>query len=120
MKSPRLSKIIDGYTIAAEARRLSPHTLADYRRTFNKFVTFLNADPVFTAIDLATLQRFFAELPDRLSQKTVLNIHTGLSALWAWALDQHLVDENIVRRIKLDKPEDRVIVPFSEMESKRC
>lgn len=118
MKSPRLSKIIDGYTIAAEARRLSPHTLDDYRRTFDKFTAYLETDLHFNSIDQQTVERFLAQLPTTLSAKTVLNIHTGLSALWTWCVDQGLADENIVRRIKIEKPEDRLIVPFTETEIK--
>lgn len=58
-KTPRLSKILDGYTIAAEVRRLSPHTLADYSRTFDKLQAFLVDDVPFGSIDLQTLQHFF-------------------------------------------------------------
>ena len=39
-----LSQAIDGYTIAANARRLSTHTLADYSTTFRKLAQYLKTD----------------------------------------------------------------------------
>ena len=38
------SKAIDGYLIAANARRLSAHTLADYSTTFRKPAQHLKTD----------------------------------------------------------------------------
>ena len=38
------SKAIDGYLIAAHARRLSSHTLADYSTTFRKLAQHLRND----------------------------------------------------------------------------
>jgi hypothetical protein len=35
-----LSEAIEGYFVAAHARRLSPHTLQDYDTTFRKFEAF--------------------------------------------------------------------------------
>jgi len=53
-----------------------------------------------------------------LSKKTILNYHTGLSALWNWSCAEGIVDENIVRRIKPPKPEQRVISPYTLEEVK--
>src|SRR5574337_758187 len=99
MKSPKLSHIIEWYTTAAEARRISPRTLADYANTFRKLIAFLG-DPAFAAIDVRMLEKFFAQLPTALSDKTVLNYHIGLSALWTWAVKAGYAAKHIVREIE--------------------
>jgi hypothetical protein len=40
-----LSRAIEGYFIAAHARRLSRHTLRDYDNTFRRFEEFLGRNP---------------------------------------------------------------------------
>ena len=45
-----LSQIIQGYTLNAQARQLSPHTLTDYHNTFRKLAAFLETDPPFDQI----------------------------------------------------------------------
>jgi site-specific recombinase XerD len=86
-KSIRLSKAIEGYFITAHARRLSSHTLADYDNTFRRFEAFLAEDPPIHSITAGDIRSFFHSL-DGLSAKTLLNYHTGLSALWTWAKKQ--------------------------------
>jgi hypothetical protein len=36
------SQALEGYFLHADARRLSPHTIADYANTFRKFQQFLD------------------------------------------------------------------------------
>jgi len=110
-----LSMIITGFSLAQHARRLSEHTLADYSNTFRKFQRFLGNDPNFLEITQAQVAAFLASQPD-LSRKTVLNYHTGLSALWSWACAEGLANQNPLRLIERPKPEQRVILPFSESD----
>ncbi len=117
MNSPTLSQCIEGYLIAAQARRLSPNTLADYTNSFRRLQRFLNADPPINAIDVKTLTHFMASL-DGLSKKTGRNIHTSLSSLWNWALAEKLVASNIVREIPAPEPEQRAIVPMTQDDMK--
>ena len=44
------SQIVDGYLLATNARRLSPHTIRDYITTFNKFIRCLDDDPIVESI----------------------------------------------------------------------
>ncbi len=115
MKQPKLSTIIQWYITAAEARRISPRTLADYANTFRKLQAFIG-DPVFLSLDVRTVERFFAQLPTSLSDKTVLNYHIGLSALWTWAVKADYADRHVLREITPPKKEERVIVPFTQEE----
>ena len=114
MKSITLSHAIAGYQLAAEARHLSPHTLADYQNTFHKLQAFLVQDLPIAAIDRATLQRFLAS--QAVSNKTVLNYHTGLSALWTWALAERLVEDNPLHAIERPKPQKPDIIPLTELD----
>jgi hypothetical protein len=75
-----LSQAIEGYFVAAHARRLSRHTLRDYDTTFQRFEAFLGRDPPIAEIGPGEVTAFLGSL-DHLSAKTLLNNHTGLAAL---------------------------------------
>jgi len=107
-----LSQALEGYLLHADARRLSPHTIADYTNTFRKFQQFLGADPSLAAITADQIRAFFASC-DHLSKKTLLNYHTGLSALWTWATDEGFVEHHIVQKIKRPNPEKPAIKPYT-------
>jgi integrase/recombinase XerC/integrase/recombinase XerD len=110
------SKAVDGYFLYAHSRRLSKHTISDYRYTFRRFQRFLAPeDPPIDEITLDVFEAFFAGL-NGLSKKTVLNYHTGLSALWTWAKKRGIVDEHVVRRFDPPKPRQPVIEVFTEEE----
>lgn len=110
-----LSNAIDGYLIAARARRLSPHTLSDYQTTYRALERYLGGRTPLAAIAARDLQAFLASL-DHLAAKTLLNYHTGLSALWTWALAEGLVDRHIVHDIPRPKPEKPDIVPLTKQD----
>jgi integrase/recombinase XerD len=117
MDQIQFSKAIEGYTLYAQARRLSIHTIADYHNTFHKFSNYLADDPPLVAITANDVRNFFAS-QHNLSKKTIRNYHTGLSALWTWAVRERIAEQNIVREVIPPKEEDRVIVPFSEQDVK--
>lgn len=109
------SQAVDGYFLAAQARHLSSHTLADYSVTFNKFTLFHN-DPPFAGITHHHVEDFIRV--QTVSNKTLLNYLIGLSALWHWALNEHLVPENIIQRVRKPKPEKPAISELSLSEIK--
>ena len=106
-----LSQAISGYQLDAAARHLSRHTLADYNNTFAKFMDYLDDDPTIDSISSTLVKSFLASRS--VSKKTVLNYHTGLSALWAWAVDADLVEINILHTVQRPRPEKRVINELS-------
>jgi site-specific recombinase XerD len=61
-KRVSLSEAIEGYSLAAHARRLSPHTLADYDHTFRRFETFLSRDPPLAGITAGDVRAFLSSL----------------------------------------------------------
>ena len=107
-----LSQAIEGYFVAAHARRLSRHTLRDYDTTFRRFEEFLGRDPPLAEIDAGDIRAFLGSL-DHLTAKTLLNYHTGLAALWTWATKEGIAGQHIVRRVERPKPEKREIAPYS-------
>jgi site-specific recombinase XerD len=112
-----LSKALEGYFIAASARRLSPATLEDYDRTFTRFQQFLGRDPPLETITAQDIREYLASL-DGLSAKTLLNHHIALSALWTWACANRLATDHIVRRVDAPRPARREIIPYTEAEIK--
>lgn len=112
-----LSESIEGWTIAARARRLSINTLNDYGYSFRRFQAFIGRDLQLAAITTDDIKRFMAGL-DGLSDKTALNIHTALSSLWNWAASEKVVERNIVRDVEPPDPEERAISPFSQQDVK--
>jgi site-specific recombinase XerD len=133
MKTITLSQAIDGFLLDLAARRLSPHTIADYTNSLRKLQAFLAsadpADPELGAITADQLRRFMADLetPRRangvttrplksLSKKQCLNIHTGISALYTWAVRQGFIGQHTMRLIQRPRPEKRAIVPLTKDE----
>jgi hypothetical protein len=106
-----LSQACDGLVRYKTAVGKSPYTLRNYRTSFAKLQAHLADDPQFDAITRDQLIDFFAWLRDeyisdpdgaaprgqiKLSPKTVLNVHTDLSALWTWGVEEGFVTTNIV------------------------
>lgn len=123
-----LSQAIQGFTLEKEAQRLSPHTLADYGNAFRKLQAYLGTDPLLDQITVEQISQFLRDLgtkpqphggivkraPKTLSKKTILNIHTALSALWTWAQAEGVVEQHILHQIPRPKPEKRAINPFTQ------
>ncbi len=115
MSKITLSQARQGYLLAVGARHLSEHTVKDYLNTFNKFATFLAKDMVMEEITHKHIEAFF-NAQTKVSNKTLLNYHTGLSALWTWAMREHIVHYQVVRDVTPPKPEEREIIPFTLIE----
>ena len=90
-----LTQAIEGFLLAASARRLSWHTIRDYSTTFRKLLDFLGSDPLIDKLTPKDVEPFLASR-DEVSKKTLLNFHTGLSALWTWCLEERLITEQIL------------------------
>jgi site-specific recombinase XerD len=114
MDQIKFSQAVEGYTLHAQARHLSWHTIADYHNTFRKLGAFLAADPPIPDITTVQLREFFSACT--VSNKTLINYRTGLSALWTWALKEKLVTANIVHDVQSPKAEDRAVEPFTEAD----
>jgi len=112
-----LSQATEGFFLNATARGLSDATLRDYGNTIKRFSVFLEEDLPIADITTQHVEQFLSA-QDHLSNKSLLNYHTGLSSLWTWALKENLVETHVVRAITAPKPEQREIVPFTENEIK--
>ena len=109
-----LTQAIEGFILNLNARHLSQHTINDYSATFRKFLAFLDHDPPIASITQHDIETFLAS--QKVSKKTVLNYHTGLSSLWTWATAEGITNEHIVSKVPRPKPEKRIIKPYSEEE----
>jgi site-specific recombinase XerD len=110
-----LNDVIEGYLLHVESRRLSPNTIKTYVYAHDKLLAHIPGDTLIQNIDVNDVARCLASYPD-LSKKTLCNVHSALSALWRWAVDQGLVDDNPLEHIDRPKPEQRVIVPLKQDE----
>jgi site-specific recombinase XerD len=106
-----LSQVLEGFELACQARHLSPHTIADYFYTYRKLAAYLVGDPPFCEITHELIRGFLGI--QTVSNKTVLNYHIGLSALWTWAVTEHLAADNLLHRIERPKPEQPVLAIYS-------
>ena len=113
----RFSQAKQGFFLTAQARKLSPHTIADYEVTIKKFQAFLEKDILIENITSDHIQMFLAA-QTTISKKTALNYHIGLSAMWTWAVREKIAVEHIVRDVPAPRPEIREIVPYTEGEIK--
>ena len=88
-------------------------------------------DPAFDAITRDQLIDFFAWMRDeylsdpngaaprgqiKLSPKTILNVHTDLSGLWTWGVEEGFVPANIVRMIDPPDPKAPVVETLTKEE----
>lgn len=127
-----LSKTIEGFLLHKSAEGRSRHTLADYRNCLGKLLAYLGDIPL-RQVDVKALRRFFAYLntdyrttPDgiaprpeqRLSQKTIRNIHAACSSLFSWAVDEELAATNPLERIQRPRNQPPPIEPLTEREVK--
>lgn len=117
MKNPKINfnQAVAGYLLNLEARHLSRNTINDYTNTLRKFAAFIG-NPSISEITSNQVTDFLAR--QTLSNKTLSNYHSTLSALWTWLERQDLVDKNIIRIIDRPRPEKRQIVPLEAHEIK--
>jgi len=131
VKNLTTSQACEGLILYKTATGKSHHTIRNYRNSYKKLLLYFADDPPFALITRDQLVAFFAWLQEEyvsepdgvaprgrisLSPKTILNIHTDLSALWTWAVNEGIVEENIVRTIDPPPVEPPVIKTFTKEE----
>ena len=105
MNTITFSQAIEGFVLSLNARRLSQNTINDYLNTLRKFHLFLGEDPPMDEINLSQVKLFLAS--QDVSKKTILNYHTGLSAMWTWAVAEDLAKEHIIKKVPRPRPEKK-------------
>jgi len=116
-KSISFIQAIEGFELNVRSRYLSQGTVKDYFTTFRKFFNFLEDDPPIELISSKHVERFLAS-QENISNKTLLNYHRGLSALWTWCIKEDLVKDHIVQKVDRPKPEKKSIVPYTQVDVK--
>lgn len=136
MKQITLSQAIEGFILDKQAASKSAHTIRNYRTTFSKVTLWLQntqpdaPDPAFESLTRQDWVRFMAWVQSefisdppgvarreqkRLSQKTLLNIHTDLSALYTWATSPgiELAPTHFFRTIERPEADIPVVETFT-------
>jgi len=129
MKNPlTLKQFIQGYLLSIGARHLSPHTISDYKNTFNKFVPFVGPDIPFASITRQNVEAFLSSFTIKkpgskreknvITKKTLLHYHIALAAMWTWAISEEITSTHVIHNVQAPKPEQREIIPLTETEFK--
>jgi site-specific recombinase XerD len=111
------SSAVEGFQLSMGARHLSPNTVADYSRTLSKFAAWLGADRGVGEITSKDIEGFMGSFTDK-SNKSLLNYHVGLSAMWSWMEGEGIVKSNVVRKVKPPRAERKEVTPLTEAEVK--
>jgi integrase/recombinase XerD len=114
-KELTLSQAMEGYFIYAHARRLSAQTLNGYQWALSKFEVYLGADPPFSSLTVTDVRTFLNTLPG-LTNKSLIGVRAGLSALWSWGVNEGFVPRNIVKDTEAPKAERHDVIPLSQQE----
>jgi integrase/recombinase XerD len=136
MKKITLSQAFDGFILDKQAASKSANTIRNYRVTFSKVELWLKTtrpddpDPYFADLARQDWVAFMAWLrddyisacegvarrePRPLSQKSLLNIHTDLCALYTWAISPgiELATTHIFHTIERPEADTPVIEMFT-------
>lgn len=114
MRGIQLSRAIDGFLLACEARRLSEHTITDYRRTLIRFLEHIG-DCNVQDVTSNHVSAFLAGHKE-FKAKTILNYHIGLSALWTWLIRENYTNHHVLRQVEKPRPQRIAVVPFTDVE----
>lgn len=127
-----LSGAIEGH-LRYVASAMSRHTHADYQRTHAQFLEFMGDVP-FAAISAGDVERFMIHMketpikpagvvdgwtPARARYrrpKTLVNIHTGLSALWSWAVQRGYATDHVLQSVPRPRHNPEPIEPLTESQ----
>lgn len=127
-----LSGAIEGH-LRYVASAMSHHTYADYQRTHTIFLQFMGDRP-FASITAGDVERFIIHMRETPIQpagvteawqpakpryrrpKTLLNIHTGLSALWTWAVKRGYAAEHVLHTVPRPRHNQEPIQPLTEAQ----
>jgi integrase/recombinase XerD len=134
MPTLTLLQALDLFVLDKQASGYSRHTLRNYRNTINKVRLYFNADILLASLTRENWVAFFAWLQDdyvsspagvaprgeiQLSQKTICNVHTDLSAFYTWAVKQDYAEIHLLRSIERPRYEKPVIETLTQEEVKR-
>jgi integrase len=110
-----LSKLIQGYIIAAQARRLSPRTIAGYENVYRQFVQMFGAGIPVDNITSEHIRAFLNAHPDK-TNRTLSDYHVALSALFTWAAQENLITSHPLENVPRPRPEQVDIRPYSQSD----
>jgi len=128
MMNLTLSQAAEGFILAKEVAGCSPHTIASYELALRRLKEFFSPGDLLTNLTADDVRAFIRHLqtsefpqpgaverpPKTLSSKTVRNIHTALSSLWTWAVEEGYAKVHVVRAVTPPKPEAPQIETLTE------
>lgn len=116
----RFLEAVEGFWLDRR-RELSPHTQADYARTFKRFATFTK-NVELGKVSARQVNQFLEWVQDEfeLAPKSVLNCWIALSAFWTWAeMADGVKAKHVLRQVPRPDAHSLPMAPFSEDEVRR-
>lgn len=115
-----LSQAVDGYLLNARARRLTEDTIAGYTSILRRVTEHFPKEQIFADITVEDWEEYLIA-QENVSDKTLLNHHNVLSALYTWAVSRRppVAEEHLLQQIRRPKPEERVVEPLSKADVMR-
>jgi integrase/recombinase XerD len=128
----KLSDSTQAFLLDKKIAGFSPNTIRNYTLTLKRLGEYLDGDPELSDITTDDVRAFLdhlmttrikprgiAKRPERqLSAKTIKNIHTVLSSLWTWAVNEGHADTHVPRQIDVPSPSPPAIEPFTYADIK--
>lgn len=115
----KLSDALRGYWLTKELE-FSDKTVPGYRRTFERFVAFMDDCPI-EAVTSADIHRFLLHLKQAygLGKRTISDAWVPLSSLWTWAAEELGIPHILRGRVKRPPFSKQVIHPFDAEDVQR-
>jgi integrase/recombinase XerD len=123
-----LDQVIELMLDSKTAEGKSAHTIVDYRNSFKKLREVIPGSTRFTEITLEQMIKYFGWLRGdyrsepggvaprgkiKLSEKSILNMHTNLSSLWSFAVKNGYAIDHIIRKVERPKVNPPVVETFT-------
>lgn len=107
-----LASAIEQFLYSRTAKGYSSNTLQSYIHTFKLFTERVPGHTPIEAIHTGNIERFLISLGN-VSNKTRLNHHSNLSALWTWLQTRQHTSQHIVQLVDAPVSERKEILPFT-------
>lgn len=110
--------ILEEYETHLQARAFSPRTIRSYRETLRRYSKYLHPTPILEA-DHLQLRAWIAGMGDT-TPKTRASYIDRVSAFYAWAVRETLIDSNPADRVYRPKLSPRKPRPISEEDLEKA
>ncbi|MFC1950081.1 tyrosine-type recombinase/integrase [Chloroflexota bacterium] len=109
-----LRQLIDGFILSYKLDGKSPLTIDSHQQKLSRFLDYLEKHP-YEAITTTVVRNFLGYVREtyNLEPSTVQRYLITLKAFWRWAIEEGFAVDNPTARIRLAKPQQKVVKGLS-------